>query len=542
VVLLLAGCTATATDTESPAAQGGGGAPATAAGGAEDLTLAIGRDEGSLTAFTYVTGYPGFNLLGLVYDSLLVLDEDNRLQPLLAESVESDEQGRTWTVRLRDGIRFHDGEPLTSANVAFTYRYVRDNPVVARFTSAVAPIDRVETPDDTTAVIHLAEPDPTFADDALGPLVDVPILPEHLWAEIDDPAAAGVDLAVGTGPYRLVEHVPDQRYRFEANSDYALGTPAVQRLTLAVIPEPRTALAALTTGEIDASAVPLDAQSAGEVEQRPGIEVAHGPGFGSVLLQLNTERPPLDQPAARQAISLAIDVDELVDTVLLGAGTPGNPGFLHPESPVGLEPAEHEYDPERAAELLDELGYTPGPDGVRARDGRPLSFTLLVRADNPTRIRTAELIAGMLADVGVQVTVEALESETLDERVWPGFDVAKGRDFALAVWGWSATTMLSGSRLGQLVHSDPARGIYNIGGLRDPGLDALVDDVDAAATADQRRDRLQALHDAIADRPPFVTLFYDDLALAYRPESYDGWRFQSGQGIVTKLSLVQPGA
>jgi peptide/nickel transport system substrate-binding protein len=541
LLALLVACTSggeepvTGGATTAEASAPDGGEPPTGGG---DLTIALGGDEGTLTAFTYVTGYPGFNLLGLIYDSLLVLDLENQPQPQLAAEVESSDGDQTWTVRLREGVQWHDGEPFTSADVAFTFAYVQDNPVVSRFASAAGTVEAVDTPDDTTVVLRLAQPDPAFATDALGPLVDLPMLPEHVWREVEDPAAATQDQAIGTGPYRLVEYVPDQRYRLEANADYALGAPALERLTLPVIPEPQTAFAALRTGEIDATAISLDPQATAEFESSDELEVVSGPGFGSILLQLNDGEPPFDEPALRQAVSLAIDVEGLVETALLGAGVPGNPGFLHPESPVGLEPLTHEHDPGRAVELLDGLGYSPGPDGVRERDGTPLRFSLLAGANDPTRIRSAELIAEQLAEVGIEVTVETLEDETLDERVWPGFDVANGRDFQMSMWGWSATNMLSGRRLGQLVHSDPERGIFNIGGINDPGLDALVDKVDAAADLDERRQRLQALHDAIGEQVPFVTLFYDDLVFAYRPEAYDGWRFQAGQGILNRLSLA----
>lgn len=513
------------------------GADTQAADMAGSLTVAIGGDEGSLTPYTYRTGYPGWNLLGLVWDTLLVLDASNEPQPLLAADWSIDEAGMTWTFTLRDDVTWHDGEPFTAADVAFTFDYVAEF-TQSRWTNAVAGVVEVTVVDEYELTIELDAPDPEFA---IRPLADMPMLPEHLWSQVDDPDGATIDEAVGTGPYQLVEYEQDQRYRLEANADYFLGAPRVEALNIAIFADPSTAFAALQSGEIDMSAIRLEPQLVEQFESADGLSVARGSGFASTLLQINTERPLLDRVEVRQAIGLAIDPQELIDVVLLGTGTPPNPGFVHPDSPLAERSLTHTFDPQAASTLLDDLGAEPREDGVRALDGDALSFELLVYADNPSRIRAAELIQEKLAAVGIEVTVSTQEAVTVDDQVWPGFDVAQGRDFDLSMWGWSAPVMLDAGRIAALGHSDPAIGTLNIVGLDDAEVDAAADAVRAAEDAESRDAASREFQAALAEARPFVTLYYADEIFGYRPASYDGWVFQDGQGILSKLSFVDVG-
>ncbi len=519
-------------NAEEADAQEGGAA--TDAASPVALTIAIGGDEGSLTPYTYRTGYPGWNLLGLVWDTLLVLDASNEPQPLLAADWSVDDAGTTWTLTLREGVTWHDGEPFTADDVAFTFDYVTRF-TQSRWTNAVAGVVDVTVVDDLAVTVELDAPDPEFA---VRPLADMPMLPEHIWSSIDEPEAATSDHAVGTGPYRLTEYEQDQRYRLDANADYFAGPPRVEVLNIAVFADPSTAFAALRSGELDMSAIQLEPQLVEQFEAADDLAVARGSGFASTLLQINTERLVLDRTEVRQAIGLAIDPSELLEVVLLGTGTAPNPGFVHPDSPLADTSLTHTFDPGAANDLLDDIGAAPGVDGVRALDGEPLSFELLVYADNPPRIRAAELLQELLAEVGIEVLISPQEAATVDDQVWPGFDVSQGRDFDLSMWGWSAPVMLDAGRIAALGHSDPAIGSLNIGGLDDAAVDAAADAVQAAEDAEQRQAAAQELQAALADARPFVTLYYADEIFGYRPASYDGWVFQDGQGILSKLSFV----
>jgi peptide/nickel transport system substrate-binding protein len=497
------------------------------------LRLAIPGEEGALTPYTYRTGYPGYELMTLVYDQLMLLDEDLVARPWLAESLEI-EDPRTYRLRLREGVRWHDGQPFDADDVAFSFDYYREH-TMSRFTTAADRVERVETLGPHDVRLHLPAPDAAFVEAVL---TDLPMLPEHLWAGVDDPRS--VRDAIGTGPYRAAEVAGDRFYRLVANDDFWGPTPAVRELVAPMIRDETTTFQALRAGEIDAAVIGVPPASVASFERAGGIEVAHGSNFATMLLIMDVTRPGLRDPEVRRAIAAAIDVDRLVDLLLLGYGTPGAPGFLHPETPFAnpatLEPSSRP--PAEVRATFERAGYTEGEDGVYVGpDGTRLAFELLAPSDNPTRLRAAQLIAQDLAEIGVDATVRALEFDALTQRVWPGFDVSQGRDYEMAVFGWSAPVNVRANLRG-LVHGDPQVGSFNLAGYADAEVDAWTEAAATAASADERRELLWAVQERIARDVPFVPLVYRDGLYAYRPAAFDGWSYQAGQGIVHKRSFL----
>ncbi len=490
------------------------------------LRMAIPRDEGSLNPYTYVTGYPGHNLLLMIYDTLFQLDESNIPQPWLVTDYEADEDGLTWSFTLHEGITWHDGMPLTAGDVKFSYKYYQDNQH-GRWTNAVSAVEDIIVEDDYRFAIVLDKPVPAFM---INPLSDVPIIAEHLWRDVEEPDS--FNGSVGSGPYKLIRHEPDQTYKLEANQDYFLGKPAVEEIGIVIIEDQTATFTALRVGEIDFAARGLLPELVDDFSGTGETEIAAGPGFISSLLQINNERAPFDNPLVRRAIARAIDLDDLVATVMLGYGTTGNPGYIHPDLPNVKPGLRHIYDPEEAAALLAEAGF--------AETYGDREFALLTRANDPLRVRTAEIIAESLKTIGMQVSVKALDSSTVDSLVWPEFDTSQGRDYDLAIWGWSAPVMIDPARLGGLFHSDlSGRGTLNIGAYANSDVDQLVEALSVTVDPDRQEELLHELQELIAETVPFVTLFYPDGIYAYRPGTYDQWLYQNGQGILNKLSFLE---
>lgn len=527
--------------TSAPAAEAATAAPAaptvapTAAPAAptEPLRIAIVGDEGTLTPYTYQTGYPGWNMLNLVYDTLLILDANNLPQPWLAASYTISEDGLTHTLTLRDDVTWHDGEQLTSEDVKFSYEFYKANRQ-SRWTPPMGVIESIEAPDATTVVMTLTNASPAFA---LQPLADVPIIPQHLWEGAADPKA--VEGAVGSGPYLLAEYAPEQFYRFTANPNYFAGAPTVPEIVMPIISEANTIFAALRSGEIDSTVRSVPPELVADFEGNADLAVQKGPGYATLLLQFNTERAPWNKTAVRQAISRAVNRQQLIDTILLGQGTIGNPGWFHPASPVHQLTSAPAFDLAAAQAILDAAGYTDGDgDGVREADGAPLTGELLVYANNPIRLRSAELIAAGLEPLGVRLEVTALDPDSVDAKVWPEFDVAKGRDFDLAIWNWSAPTQINPLRAVGLVHSDPTIGTLNIGGFKNAEADRIADAWRVTVDEAEQRKLAGELEALIAAELPFATLLYEDGNYAFRTAAFQGWTYQKGQGIFSKLSFV----
>ena len=543
IAALMAGCSPSASTAPSapPASAGASVAPSEGISQVASLRLAIVGDESTLNPFTYVTGFPGWNLLMLQYDSLMQVDQAGVPQPWLAESVEVSADGTTYTVELRDGLAFNDGTPMTSADVAFTNDYFKAN-TQSRFTRALRSVETIETPSPTTVVFNLAGPNPSFV---LRTLADVPILPKHVWDAVTNPAehSFGSVTNVGTGPYKIVEYKADQFYRLEANDDYFAGPPAVKELVLVKFADDAGTVAALRSGEVDMIVRPVAPEQISILSAEAGIKINQGPQFTTQMLNFDTTKPPFDRLEVRKAVSLAIDRQDLVDTVYLGGATPGSIGWIHPSSPLFNDAVKTTTDVAAANALLDGIGAVDSDgDGIRELDGAPMSVEFVTPSNDSLRLRSSELVREMLLQIGIDAVVASVEQATWEAKVWPEFDVSKGRDYQLAMWGWSAPVQADPGQIGQLVHSDPAVGSINLTGFADPAVDALVEEFNVTGDGTRRQELLDQLQVAIAEQLPFVMLLYPDGAYAYRSDVYDGWQFITGLGIVDKTSLLPPEA
>ncbi|MEV4174140.1 ABC transporter substrate-binding protein [Nonomuraea sp. NPDC049709] len=502
------------------------------AAAAKSVTIAVSSDEGTLTPFTNQTGYPGNNLVKLIFDTLAIVQGDG-VVPLLAKQIQTTDN-KVFTLPLRSGVTWHDGKPLTAEDVVFSVEFYKKN-MEGDSSIDVRPVESV-TANGDTVTLTLKAPDPEFPRRILA---DMAILPKHLWSSVEKVSEAGADKAIGSGPYKLTRYDNARGYTFTANTSYALGKPKVDTVKVVVIPEESTQFAALRTGEIHMSARIVPPQQLQALERQPNIGIVKGTEFASTLLAFNTTRAPFDKPEIRRALAKAIDVADLVKTALLGQGTPGNPGFIHAGSPVKPDQLTPLYDAEAAKRELDALGAKPGPDGIRVLDGKPMSYELLVQSASTDRLRSAELIRDMLKTVGVAVKVTSLDSDSLDAKVWPDYDVRKGRNYDMSMWGWSAPVMLSSGTIAQLVASDPDDGSLNVVGFRNEQVDAIVKTLTSAPTMEARTTAAKQLQAQIAEQMPFLTLYYRNGAYAFRKDVYSGWTWQNGSAVLNKFSLVE---
>lgn len=498
---------------------------------AKTVTVAISSDEGTLTPFTNQTGYPGNNLVKLIFDTLVIVRGDD-VTPLLAKEIETSDN-KTFTMPLRAGATWHDGKPVTAGDVVFSVEFYRKN-MEGDSAIDVRPIKQVNANGDTVTMT-LEAPDPEFPRRILA---DMAILPKHLWESVDKVTEAGVDKAVGSGPYKLTQYDNARGYTLTANPAYIMGKPKVESVKVVVIPEESTQFAALRTGEVHMSTRIVPPQQLPALEKQPNIGVVKGTEFASTLLAFNTTRPPFDRPEVRRALAKAIDTNDLVKTALLGQGTPGNPGFIHAQSPIKGDQLPTVFDAEGAKRELDALGAKPGPDGIRALDGKPMSYELLVQSTSADRLRSAELIRDMFKNVGVAVKVASLDPDSLDAKVWPDYDVRKGRNYDMSMWGWSAPVMLSSGTIAQLLASDPEGGSLNVVGFKDRAVDDTIATMTAAPTMEARTEAAKKLQGQIVEQMPFLTLYYRNGAYAFRKDIYSGWTWQNGAAALNKFSLV----
>ena len=486
------------------------------------LAIATEADKGNLTPYSFRPP-PGIHseLTGLVYDTLFLDPYIEEPIPWLATEASASSDARTWTVTLRDDVTWHDGEEFTAEDVTFTYDYYRDGPSnrYSHHASEVPVVESAEALDASTVEFTCADPCPTLD---LITLADLPILPEHIWEDVDDPQTY-TDLPVGTGPYRLAEYVEDQSYRFEANEDYFLGPPTVQEIDMPIVPDPSSMFLALESGQVDTVTRNVPPELEENLGGAENVELAEGDRFSSLFYIFNAENPPLDRQEFRRALDLAIDRQALVDTVLLGSGRAGSPSFMHPDS-VWYEPQNASFDPEQAEAILDDAGISDSDgDGVRESDGEPVSLSVIVSANDPQQLRTAELITQQLGEIGVELEVESLDPGTLSQR-------QNSRDFELS--SFQGVPHLIG---------DPTQMIESLNSLlyySNLEYERLESEWFEATTVEQQSEVLAEIQALFAEDPPALTLYYPDTRYAYNASAYDGWLPAEGHGIHHKWSLI----
>lgn len=534
-LLALGACSGSANNgTENDAAGRSAGSGAETA---ERLRVGILSEEGNLTPHTYETGTPGLSLMMLSYDTLMQVDSNGEPQPWLATNVDRSEDGLSYTLKLDENATWHDGEDLDADDVAFSVDYYLNGPP-GRFQTDLRLVADATADDESTVTLTLSEPNPSFE---LRALADVPILPEHIWSDIDNPDTEpySEETSVGSGPYRLVDSQPGTSYTFEANPDYFKGAPKVDEIVAIRFADDAGAIAALRSGEADTLMRTISPEQIDSLQGQGGLEVLQAPEYATTLLAYDTQREPFNDVAFRLALAQAIDVELLVSDVYLGAAVAGSPGWVHPDSPDYNPDVTLAHDPEAAMAALDDAGYADSDgDGIRELNGEPMDLELMVYGNNALRLRIAELLATQLGDVGIGVTVAALETQTLDDAVWPGYDVNQGRDYDMAVFGWSAPTQADIGQMAALVSSDTAVGSLNITGFSDPESDELAD---ALMSTLEPQARTQVAHDLqarFAETMPFVPLLYPNGAYAYQSQVFGDWVSITGQGPMTKLSFI----
>jgi peptide/nickel transport system substrate-binding protein len=390
--------------------------PAGATDTVDVLTIADSTgDWGFPSPYAHYSRGPGYVRMSLIFDTLIWKDE-NGFVPALAENWEYLADEKAYLFHLRSGVTWNDGEPFTAKDVAFTYQYIKDHPYQWVDSSVV---ENAEATDDRTVKITLERNYAPFLDQVAGTL---PIMPEHIYQDVSDPASFKDPKALtGTGPFKLVNYDKTQgTYLYEAYDGYYQGAPRVKQIKFVKV-NSEMAAAALKKGDVDAASVPGETV---EDVKKEGFTVVEGSHDWVAKIMINHMKAPFSDPKFRQALYYAIDRQDLVDTGLRGFGLAGSPGlYASDNSWYSPDQEQYNYDPARAGQLLEELGYEK-KEGSKyyTKISKPEAIELLVTASTE---RQGELIKKQLDDAGISVNLRSVDSKTLDSMVggWQ-FDLA----------------------------------------------------------------------------------------------------------------------
>jgi peptide/nickel transport system substrate-binding protein len=369
------------------------------------ITWALDSDPSNLIPFG---GVSTSNMWGkeLMYDSLLQWDQDLEIQPALAESFEVSDDATSYTFTLRQGVMFHNGQEMTANDVKYSIETAVLPPAPGIEISFLANIASVEVVDDYTVTITMAKADPSLPG-VLAWSRYTPIVPNGIADQINL-----LSEGIGTGPYRLVEYVSNDRVVYTCNEDYwQPGIPCIKDVTLKILPDEQSRVAALRSGEIDGGT--LTADVARTLEGDESLQTLTGLFSAPRVIQFNTtEDVPWRDVRVRQAINLAVDRQEIIDNVyggdaeLTGAIPPG-----YGDWPLSSEKLQEYYTPdlERAQALMQEAGFADGFDVTLQAIAQPREYTQI-----------AEIVRERLRPLNINVTVEPLEIGTFATNIGDG--------------------------------------------------------------------------------------------------------------------------
>jgi peptide/nickel transport system substrate-binding protein len=350
--------------------------------------------------------------------------------------------GRRITYKLRDAT-WSDGTPFTSHDVAFSVALINDPNTIVETREGWELIERVETPDERTAIFHLRSTFSAWAATFFSTGGANPcILPKHIVASQNANTGAYNAKPIGTGPFVIDAWLRGQSVELSANPHYWRGLPKLQRIVYQIIPDDETLMTRLRAREIDLW-MQMNPTKLAEASAIPGVEVLRKPSVYWWHIDCNCAQPALAEINVRQALNHAIDRKTIIDKVLHGAGDL-NWSVISPVSfAYNGAVKQYPYDLARANALLDAAGWRRGPNGVRSKNGLELHFTMAYGAGNATWAQMLELIRASWSQIGVTFDLKAYQTNLYFAPFQNGGIVQAGK-FDLCAFQWGHTANPTG--------------------------------------------------------------------------------------------------
>lgn len=510
-------------------------APAQAAP-AKVLRVALVKEIDHLNPFTGVL-VADTQVARLNYE-FLTLPAASNAEPTaaLAESWSSSPDKLTWTFKIRQGMKWSDGQPVTAKDASFTFNRMMTDVVAATANgSYVANFASVTTPDDYTLVIKTKVPQATML------ATDVPIVPEHIWSKIKDFSSPETDTlavaGVGDGPFIISDYKPNEYVKFKANKDYWRGAPKIDELDMVSYKDSEAAVTGLQNNEVDIINR-LTPTQFDTLKTTPNVTTNKAPGrrYNEIILNFGVEssagtpigdgNPALKDIRVRKAIQEAIDPQTIVDKVMGGYAQPGAsvvpPIYAdYSWTPNAAEKAK--FDPAAANAALDAAGYPKGPDGIRVGPGgQKLNLRLIGHAAAAFDQRTSQYVTGWLKDIGIAVTPQLVSDDELNQRTTAGT-----YDLALSGWGTSPDPDYALS-LQTCAERPDAQGH---GGSTDsffcdPQFESLYKQQSAEFDPAKRADIVKQAQARLYSQAVNIVLDYDNTLEAYRSDNFSSFTKQ----------------
>jgi peptide/nickel transport system substrate-binding protein len=497
----------------------------------EKLVFRIGstNDIDGFNPFKIVE-IPSYEVMGLTYDLLVDSSpKDSSPVPGLADSWETSDDGLTWTFHLNKDAKWHDGKPVTSEDVAYTYRRIL-NEEQGLYIDAVKQIESIETPDKHTVVFKTGEPSVQMLN------TYVYILPKHIWEDVppEETKSFKNEPVIGSGPFQAVEWKEGQFARLETNPDYFRGAPKIDEIIFQFYDNDDTMVQALKNGDVDyISGIPINLFRS--LENQDGIETNSAPDPGFTELGFNlyeptpeaieefdapkttTGNPALLDPLVREAINWSIDEKELTGKILQGEGIPGSTLVPPALAKYHLKLDESEiqgFDTARSKELLKEAGWedTNG-DGTVDKGGEELELRLFVRSEDKDSVTAGQFIEDWFEEAGIGLETKAISDTALTDAIYAA-------DYDMFIWGWGSEA--DPDFILSVLTCDQIMG-WSDTFWCNAAYSRMYQEQKQQLDIDERAATIKEMQRIAYEDNPYVIFYYDNQTEAWRIDRLEGW-------------------
>jgi peptide/nickel transport system substrate-binding protein len=437
---------------------------------------------------------------GLVYDGLVKFDKNMDIVPSLAQSWEVSEDGLTITFHLRKGVKWHDGQPFTSADCLFTYRFVTDPETPTPYAADLMEIETAEAPDPYTFQVKYKRP---FSRALYAWLGD--IVPKHLLEGVKVQESSLARHPIGTGPYKFLSWKAGTSIELKSNPDYFDGRPYLDRYVIKVIPDTATMFLELKGGNIDQMGLtPIQySRQTQSAEFKARFNKYRYLASSYLYLGYNLRNKLFQDKRVRQGLSHAINREEIIDGVLMGFGRPATGGFKPGTWAHDPDIKPITFDQAKARELLAQAGWADSDgDGTLDKDGIPFAFTIVTNQGNSQRLKTAIIIQERFSQIGVRVKIRAVEWSALLK------EFIDKQNFEATIMGW---TLPSDPDPYAVWHSSKAGpGGLNFIGYKNEEVDELIRSARETVDREKRRAAYFRFQQIIHEEQPYNFLYVPD--------------------------------
>ncbi len=460
---------------------------------------------------------------GIIYQPLFYFDNvSGHTFPLLGTTYSWSNGNKTLTVNIRKGVKWSDGKAFTANDVVFTFNMLKHYPA-ADTNGDWTMLASVKADGLYKVVFQFKSTNVPFATYILGSA----IVPQHIWSKMGDPTKVANTNPVGTGPYTL-ESFSTQDYKYLANNHYWGGIPPVKTVDFPAYSGNDSADMALAKGNIDWSGSFIPNVQSLFVNHDTQHNHYFFPPGNIVMMYTNLKDPLLSQLPVRQAMSLAINRAQLAQegeygytkaADALGLVLPNNAAWIDPTLKSKLNPA---YNPAKAIQILEKAGYKKNAQGIFAKNGKALSFTLQVPAGWTDWDTDCQLITNDLQKVGIHVTVNEEQTGAYNNNL-----SQPKKDYQLAL-SWTNPGPTPYFLYENLLAS---KGNYNVEQLNSPAVNAALQSYSKTTNLAQQKQAIYKVENYMATQLPSIPLFYGPIWYEYRTTNYTGFPTQANPWI-----------